>query len=114
MDNCLFCKIINGDIAAKKVYENEHIIAFNDIDPKAPIHILVIPKKHIRSINELNSSDINLAGEIILAAKKIAKDQGVDSKGFRVVFNTNDDGGQTVYHIHMHIMGGRQMQWPPG
>jgi histidine triad (HIT) family protein len=114
MDNCLFCKIINGDIAAKKVYENEHIIAFNDIDPKAPVHILVIPKKHIRSINELNSSDINLAGEIILAAKKIAKDQGVDSKGFRVVFNTNDDGGQTVYHIHMHIMGGRQMQWPPG
>ncbi|MBT3738266.1 MAG: histidine triad nucleotide-binding protein [Candidatus Marinimicrobia bacterium] len=114
MDKCLFCKIINGDIAAKKVYENEHIIAFNDIDPKAPVHILVIPKKHIRSINELNSSDINLAGEIILAAKKIAKDQGIDSKGFRVVFNTNDDGGQTVYHIHMHIMGGRQMQWPPG
>ncbi len=114
MDNCLFCKIINGEITAKKVYENEHIIAFNDIDPKAPVHILVIPKKHIRSINELNSSDINLAGEIILAAKKIAKDQGVDSKGFRVVFNTNDDGGQTVYHIHMHIMGGRQMQWPPG
>jgi len=114
MDNCLFCKIINGEITAKKVYENEHIIAFNDIDPKAPVHILVIPKKHIRSINELNSSDINLAGEIILAAKKIAKDQGIDSKGFRVVFNTNDDGGQTVYHIHMHIMGGRQMQWPPG
>ena len=114
MDDCLFCKIINGEITAKKVYENEHIIAFNDIDPKAPIHILVIPKKHIRSINELNSSDINLAGEIILAAKKIAKDQGIDSKGFRVVFNTNDDGGQTVYHIHMHIMGGRQMQWPPG
>ena len=114
MEKCVFCKIINGDIAAKKVYENEHIIAFNDIDPKAPVHILVIPKKHIRSINELNSSDINLAGEIILAAKKIAKDQGVDSKGFRVVFNTNDDGGQTVYHIHMHIMGGRQMQWPPG
>lgn len=114
MDNCLFCKIINGEITATKIYENEHIIAFNDIDPKAPVHILVIPKKHIRSINELNSSDINLAGEIILAAKKIAKDQGIDSKGFRVVFNTNDDGGQTVYHIHMHIMGGRQMQWPPG
>ena len=114
MDNCLFCKIINGEITATKIYENEHIIAFNDIDPKAPIHILVIPKKHIRSINELNSSDINLAGEIILAAKKIAKDKGIDSKGVRVVFNTNDDGGQTVYHIHMHIMGGRQMQWPPG
>ena len=95
MDNCLFCKIINGEITSTKIYENEHIIAFNDIDPRAPIHILVIPKKHIRSINELNSSDINLAGEIILAAKKIAKDQGVDSKGFRVVFNTNDDGGQT-------------------
>ena len=114
MDNCLFCKIIKGEIPAKKVYENEHIIAFNDIDPKAPVHILVIPKKHIRSINELSSSDKSLAGEIILAAKKIAKDHGLDSKGFRIVFNTNDDGGQTVYHIHMHMMGGRQMQWPPG
>jgi histidine triad (HIT) family protein len=114
MDNCLFCKIINGEIPVKKVYENEHILAFRDIDPKAPVHILVIPKKHIRSVNELKSSDKNLAGELLLSAKKIAKDEGIDSKGFRIIFNTNDDGGQTVYHIHMHIMGGRQMQWPPG
>lgn len=114
MDNCLFCKIIKGDIPANKVYENEHILAFRDIDPKAPVHILVIPKKHIKSINDLKSSDKYLAGELILASKKIAKDEGIDSKGFRTIFNTNDDGGQTVYHIHMHMMGGRQMKWPPG
>ena len=114
MDNCLFCKIIKGDIPANKVYENEHVLAFRDIDPKAPVHILVIPKKHIKSINDLESSDKYLAGELILASKIIAKDQGIDSKGFRTIFNTNDDGGQTVYHIHMHIMGGRQMTWPPG
>jgi|TARA_B110000444_G_scaffold258806_1_gene300737 histidine triad (HIT) family protein len=114
MDNCLFCKIIKGEIPANKVYENEHVLAFRDIDPKAPIHILVIPKKHIKSINELNSSDKFLAGELILASKKIAIDEGINLKGFRTIFNTNDDGGQTVYHIHMHIMGGRQMKWPPG
>ena len=114
MDNCLFCKIIKGEIPANKVYENDHVLAFKDIDPKAPIHILVIPKKHIKSINELNSSDKYLAGELILASKKIAKDEGISLEGYRIIFNTNDDGGQTVYHIHMHIMGGRQMKWPPG
>jgi len=114
MDNCLFCKIVAGEIPCKKVYENKSIIAFQDIDPKAPIHILVIPKKHIRSINELKKSDKGLAGELLLAAQKISEIEEIDESGFRTIFNTNEDGGQTVYHIHMHIMGGRKMIWPPG
>ena len=114
MSDGLFCKIISGKIPCDKVYEDEKLIAFQDIDPKAPTHILVIPKKHIRSINELELTDKVLAGEILLAAKKIAKIKNIDSSGYRTVFNTNDDGGQTVFHIHMHIIGGRQMTWPPG
>ena len=114
MDNCLFCKIVAGEIPCKKVYENKSIIAFQDIDPKAPIHILVIPKKHIRSINELKKSDKIIAGELLLAAQKISEIEEINESGFRTIFNTNDDGGQTVYHIHMHIMGGRKMTWPPG
>ncbi|MBC8345074.1 MAG: histidine triad nucleotide-binding protein [Candidatus Marinimicrobia bacterium] len=114
MNDCLFCKMIAGDIPCDIVYENKTILAFRDIDPKAPTHILVIPKKHVRSINELNESEQNLAGELLLTAKKIAEDEGIDESGFRTVFNTNSDGGQTVFHIHMHILGGRKMTWPPG
>ena len=114
MSDCLFCKIISGEIPCDKVYEDDKLIAFQDIDPKAPTHILVIPKKHIRSINELEITDRDLAGEILLAAKKIAKIKNIDLSGYRTVFNTNDDGGQTVFHIHMHVIGGRQMNWSPG
>ena len=114
MNDCLFCKMIAGEIPCDIVYENESVFAFRDIDPKAPTHILLIPKKHIRSINELGESERNLAGELLLTAKKIAKDEGIDKSGFRTIFNTNSDGGQTVFHIHMHILGGRKMAWPPG
>ena len=114
MSDCLFCKIVSGEISCDKLYENDKLIAFRDIDPKAPTHILVIPKKHIRSINELDISDQNLAGEILLAAKEIASIENIESSGYRTIFNTNSDGGQTVYHIHMHVMGGRQLHWPPG
>ena len=114
MSDCLFCKIVSGEIPCDKIYENDKLIAFRDIDPKAPTHILVIPKKHIRSINELETSDQNLAGEILLAAKEIARIENIESSGYRTIFNTNNDGGQTVYHIHMHVMGGRQLHWPPG
>lgn len=114
MSDCLFCKIVSGEIPCDKLYENDKLIAFRDIDPKAPTHILVIPKKHIRSINELDISDQNLAGEILLTAKEIAKIENIESSGYRTIFNTNSDGGQTVYHIHMHVMGGRQLHWPPG
>ena len=114
MSECLFCKIVSGQISCDKLYENDKLVAFRDIDPKAPTHILVIPKKHIRSINELEISDQNLAGEILLAAKEIASIENIESSGYRTIFNTNSDGGQTVYHIHMHVMGGRQLHWPPG
>lgn len=114
MNDCLFCKIVSGDIPGDIVFENDSVLAFRDIDPKAPTHILFIPKKHIRSINELESEDQLLAGEMLMAAKSIAKSEGISESGFRTVFNTNDDGGQTVYHIHMHIFGGRQLTWPPG
>ena len=114
MSDCLFCKIVSGEIPCDKIHENDKLIAFRDIDPKAPTHILVIPKKHIRSINELEISDQSLAGDILLSAKEIAKIENIESSGYRIIFNTNSDGGQTVYHIHMHVMGGRQLHWPPG
>ncbi len=114
MDDCLFCKIINGDIPADKVFENETVFAFRDIDPKAPTHILIIPKKHIKTLNEINKNDQDLLGELLLTAKKIAKDEGIDTSGYRTVINCNSDGGQTVFHIHLHLLGGRKMSWPPG
>ena len=114
MDDCLFCKMVSGEIPSNIVFENDSVLAFRDIDPKAPTHILVIPKKHIQSINELGPDDQSLAGEILLAAKTIAKAEGIETSGFRTVFNTNDDGGQTVFHIHMHVLGGRRLTWPPG
>ena len=114
MDDCLFCKMVSRAIPSNIVFENDSVLAFRDIDPKAPTHILVIPKKHIQSINELGPDDQSLAGEILLAAKTIAKAEGIETSGFRTVFNTNDDGGQTIFHIHMHMLGGRRLTWPPG
>ena len=114
MNECLFCKMVNGVIPCDKVHENEYVLAFRDIDPKAPTHILIIPKKHITTLNEINENDQDLLGELLLTAKKIAKDEGIDTSGYRTVFNCNSDGGQTVFHIHMHLLGGRPMAWPPG
>ena len=106
--------MVSGDIPCEKVYENELILSFRDIDPKAPTHILIIPKKHIETLNEINENDQDLLGELLLTAKKIAKDEGIDASGYRTVFNCNADGGLTVFHIHMHLLGGRLMAWPPG
>jgi len=114
MNECLFCKMVSGVISCDKVHENENVLAFRDIDPKAPTHILIIPKKHITTLNEINENDQELLGELLLTAKKIAKDEGIDTSGYRTVFNCNSDGGQTVFHIHMHLLGGRPMAWPPG
>jgi len=114
MNECLFCKMVSGVIPCDKVHENENVLAFRDIDPKAPTHILIIPKKHITTLNEINENDQDLLGELLLTAKKIAKDEGIDTSGYRTVFNCNSDGGQTVFHIHMHLLGGRPMSWPPG
>ena len=98
----------------KKVFENKHILAFDDIEPQAPIHVLIIPKKHISTINEIQFEDKDLIGEMFIGAKEIAKIKGIQDQGYRTIFNTNEYAGQTVFHIHMHVMGGRRMSWPPG
>jgi histidine triad (HIT) family protein len=112
--DCLFCKIIDHSIKSNIIYEDETLLAFDDIRPQAPQHKLIIPKRHIETINELTEDDANLVGQMVLTAKQIAKDLGIDQDGFRLVFNCNRHGGQEVYHIHLHLLGGRQMHWPPG
>jgi len=114
MPECLFCKIIKREIPASVVYEDDHVIAFNDINPQAPTHVLVVPKRHIETLNELKDDDDALLGEMVRRAALIAKDRGIDQTGFRTVFNTNRGAGQTVFHIHLHLIGGRAMAWPPG
>ncbi|KTD19704.1 histidine triad nucleotide-binding protein [Legionella londiniensis] len=112
--DCLFCKIIGGDIPAKVIFENSEIMAFRDIKPQAPTHVLVVPKKHIATIADADTGDERLLGQMILAAKKIANEEGLTEKGYRLIFNVNSYGGQEIYHIHLHLLGGRQMTWPPG
>ena len=114
MTDCLFCKIIDGEIPGDIVYENDSVLAFNDINPIAPVHILIIPKEHIPTLNDLEEKHTQTMGELFLAAKKIASDKGISESGYRVVFNCNQDGQQTVFHIHLHLIAGRQMTWPPG
>ena len=114
MPECLFCRIIDREIDASIVYEDEHIVAFNDINPQAPTHVLVVPRRHIGSLNELSPDDDALVGEIVRRAAAIAKQRGISAKGYRTVFNTNREAGQTVFHIHLHLLGGRTMHWPPG
>ena len=110
---CLFCKIVAGEIPSKKVFEDDLTYAFRDINPQAPTHILVVPRKHIASLAELEPADRDLIGYLHLVAGRIAKSEGL-SKGFRTVINTGPDGGQTVDHLHVHLLGGRAMTWPPG
>ncbi|MAM64695.1 MAG: histidine triad nucleotide-binding protein [Candidatus Marinimicrobia bacterium] len=114
MDECLFCNIVNKNIPCDKLIENDSIIAFRDINPQAPIHILIIPKKHISTINDLKHDDSILIGEMFLIAKELAQVENINNSGFRMVFNCNEDGGQTVFHIHLHLLGGRKLSWPPG
>ncbi len=113
-DNCIFCKIVAGEIPAKIVREDEETVAFRDIDPKAPVHVLVIPRRHIASVNALEASDAELVGRLYLAAKEVAKSEGVADGGYRLVMNTGPDAGQSVDHIHLHVLGGRALEWPPG
>ncbi|KTD34783.1 HIT family hydrolase [Legionella moravica] len=112
--NCLFCKIAKGEIPATVLFEDNEIIAFRDIRPQAPTHILIIPKKHIATINDTSDDDEQLLGKMVLKAKKLAESEGLSEVGYRLVFNINSGGGQEVYHIHLHLLGGRQMTWPPG
>ena len=110
----IFSKIINKEIHADILFENDKILAFRDISPQAPVHFLVIPKKEIRTINDINEEDKSLIGELFMIAKEIAKKEGISEKCYRTIFNCNEYGGQTVYHIHLHVLGGRQLEWPPG
>lgn len=112
--DCLFCKIANGSIKSDIVFENEHVIAFRDISPQAPHHVLIIPRKHISSLNGFEESDVHLFGQLGIAARKIAEQLSVADDGYRLVINTNEHGGQTVFHTHVHFLAGRQMGWPPG
>ena len=114
MENCLFCKIVREELDTDIIYENKNIIAFRDINPQAPVHILLIPKKHFSTLNDLASRDIELVGDLIYSASRLAKKEGIAEQGYRTGFNCNDWGGQTVYHIHLHLLGGRKFGWPPG
>ena len=114
MADCLFCKVISREIPASIVYEDDRVLAFNDINPQAPTHVLVIPKRHIASLNDLSADDDQITGELARRAAAIAKERGISAGGYRTVFNTNRDAGQTVFHIHLHLLGGRTMHWPPG
>lgn len=110
--DCLFCRIVRGEIPAKLVAEDEHCVAFRDINPQAPTHVLVIPREHVPSLNE--ATDAAAIGRLSLMAARIAREEGLAERGYRTVVNTNADAGQTVFHIHLHLLGGRRMGWPPG
>ncbi|QJQ94774.1 MULTISPECIES: histidine triad nucleotide-binding protein [Halomonadaceae] len=112
--DCLFCKIVNREIPSDIVHEDEHVLAFKDIDPKAPTHCLIVPKKHIATLNDIEEGDLSLVGRLQFTAAKLADKFGFAKDGYRVVMNCNEHGGQTVYHIHMHLMGGRRFIWPAG
>ena len=114
MPDCLFCKIAAGEIPSEFVYEDDKLVAFPDINPQAPHHILIIPRRHIETVLDLTDDDAGLIGSMILAAGKIARELGLSQRGYRLVFNCKQDGGQEVYHIHLHLLGGRRMTWPPG
>jgi histidine triad (HIT) family protein len=114
MKDCLFCKMARGTIPTKLVHEEENIIAFRDINPQAPTHILIVPKEHIETLNDVNQNHSELLGAMQITASKIAEKEGISHHGFRTVFNCNKDAGQTVFHIHLHLLGGRSLRWPPG
>jgi histidine triad (HIT) family protein len=114
MEDCIFCKIVNKEIPAKTVLEDEQVLAFHDINPQAPVHVLIIPKEHFSSLNEVPEDKKELLSHILLQSRQIAIKLGIAEKGYRIVLNTERDSGQDVFHIHFHLLGGRRMTWPPG
>lgn len=114
MTDCIFCKIAEKKIPSKIVHEDEKAVAFDDVNPQAPTHVLVIPRKHAASIAELNEADTGLLGHLMLTGSKVARQKGIAEGGYRIVVNTGKNGGQTVFHLHLHVLGGRAMHWPPG
>ena len=114
MTGCLFCKILSGDIPADIIYESDTALAFRDINPQAPTHVLIIPRKHIATINDIEDADQAIVGSLYTAAKSIAAAEGLTDEGYRAVMNCNEAAGQSVFHIHLHLLGGRPLSWPPG
>ena len=114
MADCIFCQIVKGAIPTKKVYEDEQVLAFDDINPQAQVHVLVIPKRHIVSLDDTQNSDAALLGQLMVVCAKMAKERGLAESGYRVVANTGRGAGQTVFHLHLHVLGGRSFAWPPG
>jgi histidine triad (HIT) family protein len=112
--SCLFCRIIAGEIPSSKVFEDADLFAFNDINPQAPLHVLIVPKKHIATTNDLTAEDEALVGKLVRRAAAIAKEKGLDQRGYRTLLNCNAEAGQTVFHIHLHLLAGRHLGWPPG
>lgn len=112
--SCLFCRIVSGEIPASKVYEDEEVVAFNDVNPQAPLHVLVIPRRHIATTNDLTPADDGLVGTMVRRAAAIAAEKGHDERGYRMLLNCNAEAGQTVFHIHLHLLAGRRLGWPPG
>ncbi len=112
--SCLFCRIVSGEIPASKVYEDDEVLAFNDINPQAPMHVLVVPKRHVSTLNDLTEGDQALIGVLVRRAAAIAGNAGYADRGYRTVFNCNAEAGQTVFHVHLHLLAGRAMGWPPG
>lgn len=114
MNDCLFCKMANGQIKPDKVFESDNVLAFRDINPQAPTHVLIIPKRHIATVNDLKAEHGPLIGEMYLTAQQIAAQEGIEERGYRLVMNCNRDAGQSVFHIHLHLLAGRALNWPPG
>ena len=114
MSDCLFCKIAAGEIPSKMVYSDDELYAFEDINPQAPVHILIVPRKHIPTLNEIQKEDTGLMGKVVLLASKLAAEKGLDKKGYRLNANCLESAGQSVFHIHFHLLGGRPFGWPPG
>ncbi|HUL11574.1 MAG TPA: histidine triad nucleotide-binding protein [Methylococcaceae bacterium] len=114
MSDCLFCKMVAGEIKPAVVYENDYVLAFRDIHPQAPTHVLIVPKRHIATLDDLSPDDLAISGELLLAASRVAAQEGLSEDGYRTVINCRAHGGQEVYHLHLHVLGGRRMDWPPG
>ena len=112
--DCLFCKIVSGDISADIVYSDDEVVAFRDINPQAPTHVLIVPRRHVATINDIDKEHRTDVGALFVAARNIAKDEGIDAAGYRVTMNCNEAAGQTVFHLHLHLLGGRGFTWPPG
>ena len=114
MSDCIFCKIVQKQIKSKIVYEDKYVLAFEDLNPKAPVHILIIPKKHLGRISDINEGNADLVGKLFLVAKKIAQEKEIEASGYRLIINCNEGAGQEVFHLHLHLLGGRKFSWPPG